>query len=47
LNANRCRLSTLCLPWVDSVEKIENRTTPKISQMSVFGRFRSADCALT
>ena len=28
---------------IDSVEKVENRTTPKISQMSVFGRFRSAD----
>jgi hypothetical protein len=34
------------LAWrlrADSVEKVENRTTPKISQMSVFGRFRSPD----
>jgi hypothetical protein len=29
--------------WVDTVEKVENRTTPKISQMLIFGQLRRWD----
>jgi hypothetical protein len=29
--------------WVDAVEKVENRTTPKISQMVIFGLPRRYD----
>src|SRR5882757_1560961 len=29
--------------WVDAVEKVENRTTPKISQMLIFGPLRRCD----
>jgi hypothetical protein len=29
--------------WVDAVEKVENRTTPKISQMVIFGLLRRCD----
>jgi len=28
---------------VDAVEKVENRTTPKISQMLIFGLLRRCD----
>jgi hypothetical protein len=29
----------------DTVEKVENRTTPKISQMLIFGQLRRRDVA--
>jgi hypothetical protein len=31
--------------WVDTVEKVENRKTPKISQMLIFGQVRRWDAA--
>jgi len=33
------------LKWVDTVEKVENRKTPKISQMLIFGQVRRWDAA--
>jgi hypothetical protein len=30
-------------PLADAVEKVENRTTPKISQMVIFGLLGSCD----
>jgi hypothetical protein len=35
--------TTRSLLWVDAVEKVENRTTPKISQMVIFGLLRRCD----
>jgi hypothetical protein len=40
----RIRRTTLKCPlMVDAVEKVENRTTPKISQMVIFGLLRRRD----
>jgi hypothetical protein len=39
--AKGCFVRLLLL--ADAVEKVENRTTPKISQMVIFGLFRRCD----
>ena len=42
----RCRMAQATAPLFDStdtVEKVENRTTPKISQMLIFGQLRRWD----
>jgi len=42
--ALRCRVEASGCPLrVDAVEKVENRTTPKISQMVIFGLLRRCD----
>jgi hypothetical protein len=44
-NSGHWRPIDRCLQSADTVEKVENRKTPKISQMLIFGRVRRWDAA--
>ena len=48
MSVHRCQAEIICSLRVfriltDAVEKVENRTTPKISQMLIFGLLRRCD----